>query len=160
MRFIYFFLVALAVLIAFSFNAHATPDIRYFYDGDTVKIVDEFKEYKLRINHIDAPERNQAYGKKSRRALMQLCENKSIQIVITGTDKYQRQLGNLYCGKRDVSSYMLKFGHAWFSKRYSYNKELADLERSARKNKLGLWQDEKPMAPWAWRHFTKHQWAK
>ena len=157
MRFIYFLFVALVVLILLSFKAHAAPSIRYFYDGDTVKIIDESKEYKLRINHIDAPERNQDYGKKSRRALMKFCKDTTIQVTITGTDQYQRQLGNLYCNKQDVSAYMLKNGHAWFSKRYSKKKDLADAEALARKNKLGLWQDEEPIAPWVWRHLIKSQ---
>lgn len=156
MRLVVCLLTTLVALIFFSFKAHAAPSIRYFYDGDTVKVIDASKEYKLRINHIDAPERNQTYGKKSRRALMKLCKNATIQVVITGVDKYQRQLGDLYCDQQDVSAYMLKHGHAWFSKRYSKKQELAKVEQNARKNKLGLWQAKKPMPPWVWRYLTKH----
>jgi micrococcal nuclease len=157
MRFVYFLLVVLVVLIAFSFQAHAAPSIQYFYDGDTVKVHDASTAYKLRINHIDAPERNQNYGKKSRRALMELCKNSAIQIIITGTDQYHRRLGNLSCNQQDVSLYMLKNGHAWFNKCYSKKKDFALAEENARKNKLGLWQDEKPMPPWVWRYLIKHQ---
>lgn len=157
MRFIYCILAALVLLIALSFKAHAAPHIAYVYDGDTVKIIDASKTYKLRIAHIDAPERNQAYGKKSRRALIQLCKNTNIQISITGTDKYQRKLGNLSCDQQDVSTYMLRNGHAWFNKRYSQKKSLGEMEQNARKNKLGLWQAKKPMAPWVWRHLTKQK---
>lgn len=157
MRFIYCILIAFVLLIALSFKAHADPRIAYFYDGDTVKIIDASKTYKLRIAHIDAPERNQTYGRKSRRALMKLCKNATIQISLTETDKYQRQLGSLSCNQQDVSTYMIKYGHAWFSKRYSKKKILAQIEQSARKNKLGLWQAKKPMAPWVWRHLIKHK---
>lgn len=156
MRFIYFLLIGLLILILLSFKAHASPSIRYFYDGDTVKVIDGSTEFKLRINHIDAPERNQTYGKKSRRALMQLCKDSTIEVIITGTDQYQRQLGNLYCNKQDVSTYMLTNGHAWFYKHYSKKKALADVEENARKNKMGLWQDDKPIAPWIWRRLVNH----
>lgn len=156
MRFIYFLLVALIILIFLSFKAHAAPVITYYYDGDTVKIVDNLTEYKLRITDIDAPERNQNYGKKSRRALRQLCDNTNIQVIIKGVDKYQRHLGELICNQQDVSAYMLNNGHAWFNKRYSNKAELAQAEKHARTKKLGLWQDEKPMAPWVWRHLVKH----
>ena len=94
MRFIYCILAALVLLIVLSFKthagfkAHSALHIAYFYDGDTVKIIDASKTYKLRIAHIDAPERNQTYGKKSRRALIKLCKNTNIEIIITGTDKY------------------------------------------------------------------------
>jgi len=73
-RFIIFFLLALIILLALSIKAHATVNVDYVYDGDTVKIKDGKDSYKLRITHIDAPERNQHYGKKSRRALIKLCQ--------------------------------------------------------------------------------------
>ncbi len=157
MRFIYFMLAALCLLIVLSYQAHAAQRITYFYDGDTVKIQDTEKTYKLRLNHIDAPERNQSYGKKSRRALMKLCQNATIQVSINGIDKYHRQLGNLNCNQQDASSYMLKNGHAWFYQHYSNKAELATLEASARKNKLGLWQEEKPTPPWVWRYLIKQK---
>jgi endonuclease YncB( thermonuclease family) len=156
MRFIHFIFVTSVLLTSLSFKVNAAPVISYYYDGDTVKIVDASTEYKLRITDIDAPERNQTYGKKSRRALMQLCDNTRIQVILTGVDKYQRQIGNLYCNQQDASTYMLKNGHAWFNKRYAKKKDLAQVEENARKKKLGLWQDEKPIAPWVWRHLVKH----
>lgn len=58
-----------ALVMACSLPAFAL-EIIYFYDGDTVKIRDANKEFKLRLTDIDAPERNQAYGLKSRRALI------------------------------------------------------------------------------------------
>jgi endonuclease YncB( thermonuclease family) len=157
MRFIYFMLAALCLLIVFSYQAHAAHRITYFYDGDTVKIQEASKTYKLRLNHIDAPERNQSFGKKSRRALMKLCQNAAIQVNITGTDKYSRRLGGLYCNQQDASSYMLKNGYAWFYLHYSNKSDLAALEASARKKKLGLWQTENPTPPWVWRHRSQQK---
>ncbi|MFW5431539.1 MAG: thermonuclease family protein [Methylophilaceae bacterium] len=159
-RFVIIFLLALSALLVLSFKAHATVNISYFYDGDTVKIIDGAEEYKLRITNIDAPERNQNYGKKSRRALMQLCQDTEIKVNITGTDKYRRKLGSLYCDGQDVAGFMLKHGHAWFNDRYSTDLVLALKERTARKSKLGLWRDEKPIAPWVWRRLNKEQQKK
>ncbi len=126
-------------------------EITYFYDGDTVKIKDAGLEYKLRISDIDAPERTQTYGLKSRRALMQFCKNTSVQVQLLGTDKYQRKLGKLECNKQDASFYMLKNGHAWFNRRYSMDYMLDLAEQEARKNKFGLWKAEQQTPPWAWR---------
>ena len=134
----------------------SSAEITNFYDGDTVKIVDAGFEYKLRITDIDAPERNQAYGKKSRRALMQLCSGASIYVAISGTDKYGRRLGKLRCNNQDVSTYMIQNGHAWFNKRYSMDYSLALLQDEAHKNKLGLWQSQQPTAPWVWRKNHLH----
>ena len=133
-----------------------SAEITYFYDGDTVKIKDDFYEYKLRITDIDAPERNQAYGLKSRRALMHLCKNISVSVYVSGMDKYQRNLGKLHCNNVDASVFMVKNGHAWFNRRYSMDYMLALLEDEARKNKLGLWQSQQPTAPWVWRKNHLH----
>jgi micrococcal nuclease len=144
-----------AWLLACSASVYSA-EITYFYDGDTVKIKDGSYEYKLRLTDIDAPERNQTYGKKSRRALMDFCADASIFVAISGTDKYKRRLGKLLCNKQDVSIHMVKNGHAWFNRRYSMDYMLALQEDEARKNKLGLWLDEKPMPPWVWRKNHPH----
>lgn len=75
------------------------------YDCDTVKLQDADGEFKLRIKDIDAPERNQAYGKKARRAVMHLCKGKEtlVTVRLTGMDKYQRYLGRMQCKNIDVS---------------------------------------------------------
>lgn len=131
-------------------------EITYFYDGDTVKIKDSAYEYKLRITDIDAPERNQTYGKKSRRALMDLCTKATIYVAISGTDRYGRKLGKLLCNQQDVSKHMVKYGHAWFNNHYSMDYSLALLQDEARKNKLGLWNVEQQTPPWVWRKNHLH----
>ena len=147
-----YFLTALggAWLLACSLPVFAA-EITYFYDGDTVKIKDSAYEYKLRITDIDAPERNQTYGKKSRRALMDFCAEAAIYVAISGTDRYGRKLGKLLCNQQDVSIHMVKYGHAWFNNRFSMDYSLALLQDEARKNKLGLWQGQQQTPPWVWR---------
>lgn len=131
-------------------------EISYFYDGDTVKIKDGASEYKLRITDIDAPERTQSYGLKSRRALMQFCKNASVNIYLSGMDKYQRNLGKLHCNKLDVSVFMVKNGHAWLNRRFSMDYSLDLAEQEARNNKRGLWKSGHPSPPWVWRKNHPH----
>lgn len=134
-----------------SISALAEPTITHFYDGDTVKIDDGLRQYKLRISDIDAPERNQRYGKQARRALMKLCKQAEIQVTLTGQDKYQRALGYLTCNEISASEYLVDQGLAWFNVRYSNNLALQVAENSARQTKRGLWKQKKPMPPWVWR---------
>ena len=131
-------------------------EISYFYDGDTVKVNDNGREYKLRITDIDAPERTQTYGLKSRRALMQLCKNASVQIQLLDVDKYGRKLGKLECNNQDASFYMVKNGHAWFYQQYSSDSALELAELEARNHKRGLWQSQHPTPPWVWRKNHPH----
>jgi len=54
---------------------------------------------------------------------------------------------------------MIKLGMAWHFKKYSSDPLYAQFEITARKNKIGLWQDANAVAPWEWRE-TKHVLAK
>ena len=130
--------------------------ITYFYDGDTVKVKDGLSEYKLRLTDIDAPERNQIYGKTARRALIKLCQHAHVQVYLSGIDKYQRNLGKLTCDNSDASVFMINNGHAWFNRRYSMDYTLDIAEQTARSNQLGLWKRKNPTPPWQWRHKHPH----
>jgi micrococcal nuclease len=147
--------LATAWILACSLPIFAL-EITYFYDGDTVKIKDGSYEYKLRLTDIDAPERNQDYGLKSRRALMLFCKKADVKVYISGMDKYQRRLGKLHCNKTDASEFMVKNGHAWFNRRYSMDYMLALQEDESRKNKLGLWNAQQQTPPWVWRKNRQH----
>ena len=142
-------------MAAYSFPVFAT-EITYFYDGDTVKISDKGHEYKLRLTDIDAPERAQEYGLKSRRSLMQLCNNTRVQVQLLGVDKYQRKLGKLKCDDQDVSFFMVENGYAWFYHQYSSDSALELAEIEARDNKRGLWKNPNPAPPWVWRKNHPH----
>ena len=147
--------LATAWILACSLPVFAA-EITYFYDGDTVKIKDGSYEYKLRLTDIDAPERNQKYGKKSRRALLDFCKNADVKVTISGIDKYQRNLGKLHCNNVDASVFMVKNGYAWFNRRYSLDYSLDLAEQNARNNKLGLWKAKRQTPPWVWRKSHVH----
>ena len=155
--------LVISLFLALSFYTTAstaqTYTLGYVYDGDTVKLRDADGEFKLRIKDIDAPERNQAYGKKARRALMKLCKSKDtlVTVKLTGMDKYQRYLGRMQCNNIDVSLYLTEQGLAWFDPKYSSDLEILQAQKIAQQNKAGLWQEPNPIPPWVWRARHKHQ---
>lgn len=136
-------------------NASAEPIIARVLDGDTVAIKENAQTYKLRLLDIDAPELHQAYGKKAKRALVQLCQSKqstvSVTVELQGFDKYGRRLGYLYCDQINASHHMVEKGLAWFNTPYSTDLNLQGTEAQAREQKLGLWRQANPTPPWAWR---------
>ncbi|NOT14088.1 MAG: thermonuclease family protein [Methylotenera sp.] len=141
-------------LLLFANQAMAdTYTVTRVFDGDTVEIKTKQAKFKLRLADIDAPERNQAYGKKSRRALTQLCKERTVVIHVNllGLDKYKRHLGHLQCNKIDAGTYLTAQGLAWHNAKYSHNPLTQEAERNARRNKLGLWKTNNPMPPWVWR---------
>jgi micrococcal nuclease len=153
-----FIFISLFLVVATSSNAAESYVVSYVYDGDTVKLSNHSGDLKLRLTDIDAPERNQAYGKKSRRALSKLCKGKSIFVSakILGTDKYNRHLGKLECNNVDASLYLVEHGLAWHNAKYSSDLDIANAASKARQQRLGLWKSKNPMPPWVWRQKHPH----
>lgn len=131
-------------------------------DGDIIEVLThEKKTFHIRLNGIDAPEKEQAFGVKSMEALSQLITQKSVRIVTHGEDRYGQTIGDVYLRSKNaatkdpetfVNVMLVAKGYAWHYVRFAPdNKDLADAEHKARTAKSGLWADENPMAPWDWR---------
>ncbi|WP_051284035.1 thermonuclease family protein [Desulforegula conservatrix] len=128
-------------------------------DGDTVTAVTEDGQpLKVRLFGIDAPEKNQAYGQKSKKALSGMINRKEVDIEIVAGDKYGRSVGIIYLGNKTINEEMVKKGHAWVYRRYCSKSECRkwiDLEEEAKRDKKGLWNDSDPLPPWEFRHAKK-----
>jgi micrococcal nuclease len=160
---LYFLFATLCLQIPAAHAAETLYKVIYVYDGDTVKLRpvtsnNPKDEFKLRLTDIDAPERNQNYGLKSRRALIQLCQGKNITATteIVAKDKYGRSLGRLQCNQVDASLYLAEQGLAWDPDNYSTDFEIYNAARTARQQGRGLWADDNPIAPWDWRREHPH----
>ncbi len=123
-------------------------------DGDTLTLLVDKTQYKIRLQGIDAPEKNQPFGNQSKKALSEKVFQKTVKVLSQGQDKYGRTLGIVYADGC-VNTAMVKEGLAWHYKQYSGSKTLATAEEKAREVKTGLWADANPIAPWDWRHKPK-----
>ena len=118
-------------------------------DGDTITILTQEKQQvKVRLYGIDAPEKKQPYGQKSKQFLSNLIAGRSVEIQEKGKDRYKRVLGIVYLDGQDINEQMVLSGYAWAYVKYS--KIYASQELKARSQNLGLWRD-KPIPPWEWR---------
>ena len=122
-------------------------------DGDTITVLDADKvQHKIRLTGIDAPEKAQAFGNKSKQALADMVFGKDVQVEDHGKDKYKRTLGRVLVNGIDANAEMVRQGYAWVYRKYSKNPDLLRLEAEAREAKRGLWVDAEPVPPWEWRH--------
>jgi len=119
-------------------------------DGDTFTgLTADSQQVKCRIYGIDAPEKTQAFSNRSKQTLSGLIFGQQVQIKIQSKDRWQRAVVRVYASdNRDVAAEMIRAGMAWHFKLYSKDKKYADLENVARQQKIGLWADENPVAPW------------
>ncbi len=119
-------------------------------DGDTFVLQTTEGNLKIRLNGIDAPEKDQPYGKESKVFLEQYLY-KECMLKTYGVDRYGRTLGTLYVKGQNINLLSVQEGYSWHYKKYSKDEELAQAEEEARKGKRGLWKEGDAFAPWDWR---------
>ncbi len=73
-------------------------------DGDTVLIVRMgHKPEKVRLLHIDAPEKTQPYGVQSKQSLVDMVLKRQVQINVVAYDQYGRLLGDISLNGHSVN---------------------------------------------------------
>ena len=124
-------------------------------DGDTAEVLYGELPLKIRLQHIDAPEKrgNQPYGNKAKTILSQLCFGQEVTILTDGDfDMGGHLVAEIFNAEGlNVNKEMVRLGYAWHFKKYSDDMSYDDLEKEARKLNIGLWQDSNPVAPWDFR---------
>jgi len=127
-------------------------------DGDTITVLDQQKNtFKIRLLGIDAPEKQQAFGEKSKQSLHDLVHSKQVRIEYDKEDKYGRIVGKVTVEDVDICLQQLVLGMAWHYKKYQNEQSVSDralyseTELKSKSLKLGLWTDDTPMPPWEFR---------
>ncbi|RYH70119.1 MAG: thermonuclease family protein [Alcaligenaceae bacterium] len=125
-------------------------------DGDTLTArcgtLGQYKQVKVRLSAIDAPERRQPFGERSRQALAELCFGKEAAIRTVATDRYKRTVADVECGGKDVGTTMVQSGTAWVYDAYAAKyPKLYPLQVEAQTRRVGLWIAQDPTPPWEWR---------
>lgn len=121
-------------------------------DGDTLTVLVDHCQVKVRLASIDAPELGQAFGKASRASLSGICAGREATVREAGRDRYGRMIGEVACAGIDANAHQVRAGMAWVYVRYApAGSPLYTLEAAARGARRGLWDDREPVAPWEWR---------
>ena len=128
-------------------------------DGDTITVLDANKvQHKIRLAGIDAPEKKQAFGNRSKESLSALAFDKTVNVETDKQDRYGRQVGKVLVNGQDVNLVQVERGMAWFYRQYQREQSPNDrrlyeaAEDAARADKRGLWRDAEPLPPWEFRH--------
>ena len=134
-------------------------------DGDSFELKDdENHTLRVRLYGVDAPEGNQRFGRESREHLLDLLKNTPLRMKAMYKDQYQRTVAIVYLcdGKgfdeRSVNQQQVQAGMAWVYDSFCKEDVCGTWkieEALAKKQKLGLWKDEKPTPPWQWRKTHK-----
>jgi endonuclease YncB( thermonuclease family) len=128
-------------------------------DGDTITVLDADKvQHKIRLAGIDAPEKKQAFGNRSKESLSDMVFDKTVNVETEKRDRYGRQIGKVLVDGLDVNLVQVERGMAWFYRQYQREQSPNDrklyeaAEDAAKAGKRGLWRDAEPVPPWDFRH--------
>lgn len=135
----------LLMSLCFGYEAKVTKII----DGDTIAVLYQNKEQRVRIYGIDAPERGQPYSNKAKKYLISKIANKSVEVVYKDNDRYGRIIAKILLNNEDIGKDLVKNGYAWAYRHFS--KDYISEEEFAKSNKIGLWQDDNPVNPYLYR---------
>ncbi len=151
-------LLCLTALVSTNILADVTGRVVGITDGDTATVLDSSRtQYKVRLAGIDAPEKKQPFGQKSKEALSDCAYDKTATIVGDKLDRYGRLVGKVMVGDVDCNLRQINLGLAWHYKKYMKEQPESDrasysrTEDSARGKRVGLWVEADPMPPWEWR---------
>lgn len=128
-------------------------------DGDTLTILDqENRQHKIRLAGIDAPEKSQDFGQKSKSNLSTLAYNQQATADCRKQDRYRREVCVVSVAGKEVGLEQVTAGMAWWYRQYAREQtpeERTAYERAefnAKIHRLGLWGSKNAIPPWDWRH--------
>ena len=126
-------------------------------DGDTLTLLVDRQEHKVRVAGIDAPEKRQAWGEKSKTNLSRLAFNQQAVAECPKVDRYGRKICKVMVASKDVGLAQVQDGLAWWYRKYANEQSVEDrgayenAELMAKLKRLGLWADTNPAPPWDFR---------
>lgn len=124
-------------------------------DGDTLKArcgePSAYEQVTIRLAEIDAPEKAQPFGQRSKQHLSDLCFGKQAKIRPSVRDRYGRTVARVTCAGREANADQVRTGMAWAYMKYQTDPQFTKHEQQARAARVGLWRDADPVAPWEWR---------
>ncbi len=123
-------------------------------DGDTIIIHHRNKNLKVRLWGIDTPEWKQPFSRKAKLFTLHHLKSRIVEIYPKDWDDYGRLVAIVRLENRLFNQDLIEAGLAWVHIYYckeSICQTWKDLEKSARNQHLGLWNDKNPVPPWIWK---------
>ena len=151
--------IAFLLVVAVLARAEAiTGRVVGISDGDTITVLDAQRvQHKIRLAGIDAPEKAQPFGNRSKESLSDLAFNRTVTVETDKRDRYGREVGKVLVDGRDVNLIQVERGMAWHYKAYEREQSPSDrklyeaAESDARAGRRGLWREADPIPPWEFR---------
>ena len=88
-------------------------------DGDTIEVLSQGNSTRrIRLEGIDAPEKAQPFGARSKQHLSETVFGKLVEVQSNKIDKYGRTVGKVLVAGKDANLEQVRAGLAWHYKEY------------------------------------------
>lgn len=85
--------LVLSFFVAGTVRADFDGRVVKVHDGDTLTVLVDRTQVRVRLVDIDAPELHQAFGRRSRESLASMCAGQAAHVTEKGQDRFGRALG-------------------------------------------------------------------
>lgn len=128
-------------------------------DGDTITVLKDKEQIKVRLHGVDAPEKAQDFGTAARSFTSDACFGNEVTVEVKDTDRYGRKVGIVTLPDGRVLNHeLLKAGLAHWYEAYAPNDTtLKALQEEAKSAKRGVWSRSDTVAPWDFRKDRRSQ---
>jgi micrococcal nuclease len=123
-------------------------------DGDSITVLHDGRQEKIRLWGIDCPEKSQDFGAKAKQATSWLVFGKIVEVEPVDVDRYGRTVALVKVGRTVVNEELMRQGLAWVYVAYCKQavcEKWKELEIDAWAQKRGLWAEPYPVPPWEFR---------
>ena len=133
-------------------------------DGDTITVLDvHHQQHRIRLGGIDAPEKAQPYGQRSKESMSTVVFGKEVDVQWSKHDSTSASSARYGASPDcraslpktlDAGLAQLTVGLAWWYRKYAKEQSAEDArryefaEQEARAKHAGLWADGQPIPPW------------
>ena len=131
--------------------------VRKIFDGDSFLVRPaNGRDIDVRLQDIDAPEKDQPYGATARAALVRIIGDRKVFVDVVDDDRYGRKVARVFRepDRLDVVKALVRDGHVWVYRRTLKDASLIEFEDRARSEHRGLWAlpASERMPPWQHRY--------
>ncbi len=122
-------------------------------DGDTITVLHDETQVKVRFHGVDTPEKKQDYGTAAKNFTADHCFGEIVTIVVTDTDRYGRKVGLVILDDGRVLNHeLVAAGLAhWYETYAPDDRTLKRLQTEAKAAKRGLWSRADVIVPYEFR---------
>jgi endonuclease YncB( thermonuclease family) len=124
-------------------------------EGDILIMRIQGREKLVKLHGIDCPEKGQPFFDEAKVLTSFLVLRKFVEAMPISKGAYGvTAMVKVPGQKQSVNKQLVAYGMAWVSDKHAAEEagqSLKQLEKLAKRNKIGLWSRKNPVPPWEWR---------